>query len=274
MTDHIDFDHVAQAWLREGPDQLADHILDAALEQVHDTAQLRRRGLRWRFPDMSSSLRIAGALTVVAIAAAGTFALLPRQPSVGTIASPIPAPTTSVAPASVAPTAAAPTASAAAPVALIPFQSTRYHYSMDRPASWTAVAGTEDWAPDRFPSPGGVAEDRFVSDKDPDTWILATSDPLRPGEQAGARRSKLDQENTTICALPGQPYGFHSLAPVEVDGVSARREAWECGQWMFTELFFANADRVYLIDLARTGQVPTDADQATLERMLTTFRFR
>jgi hypothetical protein len=269
MTDIDDFERISWAWLREGPDQLSDRVLGSALAEIHLTTQ-RRRWAAWRLPDMPSMLKIPITLAIAMIVAAGGYALVSRQPSIGATSSPTSsAPTTPP-----TPTASAPTGSPPAPVALVPFQSPRYQYSMDRPATWTTVTGTQDWAPDTIPSPGGVSEDRFVSDVDPQTWILATSDALRAGEQPVARQSKLDQENATVCSIPGQAGGLRGTTTVVIDGVSARREAWDCGEWTVSELFFVHADRVYLIDLASKGHPLTDADKATLERMLATFRFR
>jgi hypothetical protein len=70
----MDFDQVAAAWLAEGPNLLADHVLDAALGEVHVTRQRRPQPILGRF---SMSRRQARALAlagvVIALVAAGAI---------------------------------------------------------------------------------------------------------------------------------------------------------------------------------------------------------
>jgi heat shock protein HslJ len=77
MTDARDFDRLAAAYLADGPTQLADRVLDAALDEVHLTSQRRvTRGVPWRFPIMNG-LHVSGWRTnVVAIGLLGLLVIV------------------------------------------------------------------------------------------------------------------------------------------------------------------------------------------------------
>src|SRR3954471_17875846 len=87
-----DFDRLASAWLEDGPAELQDRVLDAALREVHQTHQRRHVAPR-RFPQMSLfSTGLAGRAIGVAAAVAvalGALSLLAMRPGlVGQAASP------------------------------------------------------------------------------------------------------------------------------------------------------------------------------------------
>ena len=66
------FDHLAVAWLLEGPTQLNDQVLHAALAEVHGTAQ-RRRPIslgRVRMPQMSRIAIVVGAAALLVLGGA------------------------------------------------------------------------------------------------------------------------------------------------------------------------------------------------------------
>jgi hypothetical protein len=56
MSTNRNFDRIAEAWLAEGPSELADRVLDAALDEVHLTSQRRRMAVPWRTPQMPMPL--------------------------------------------------------------------------------------------------------------------------------------------------------------------------------------------------------------------------
>jgi len=64
MTTDRDFGRIAEAWLVEGPTQLADRVLAAALDEVHLTHQRRRPPVPWRFTLMPLSVRLVGAALI------------------------------------------------------------------------------------------------------------------------------------------------------------------------------------------------------------------
>lgn len=245
MTDHIDFDNVARAWLHEGPDRLADRVLDDALEQIHGTSQRGSLGVLWRLPQMSPITRMATALAMVAlVAVAGAF-VVQRTSNVAT------------APAS-------PTPTAAPSIQLTPYTSDRFHYSMGHPASWAVQPATTDASEDPF----GHGVDRYTIDGATDTWVLVSSDPLRPGEKPLERQGSIDQANAMSCL-------YKKLATtITLDGVDARREELYCFQRdNILEVFVVHADRSYFVQLFAKGVPLRDGDRAIFEQMLTSFRF-
>jgi len=68
MSD-TDFDRTARLWLQDGPSQLADRVLDAALDEIHVTRQRRALWPARRFSSMTTTIRIA------AVIAAALFAI-------------------------------------------------------------------------------------------------------------------------------------------------------------------------------------------------------
>lgn len=80
MNTHHNFDRIAREWLSDGPRELSDRVLIAALDEVHLTRQRRAMGVQWRFSFMNSQLKLAAAATAVAVAAVG-IALVLRGPS-------------------------------------------------------------------------------------------------------------------------------------------------------------------------------------------------
>lgn len=89
MSTNRSFDRIAEAWLAEGPNELADRVLDAALQQVHSTKQRRRLPASRRTLPMNILTRLAASIAMVTIVGLG--ALMFVAPGVGPGASPIPA---------------------------------------------------------------------------------------------------------------------------------------------------------------------------------------
>lgn len=99
MSTNRDFDRIASAWLTEGPSELADRVLDAALDEVHLTHQRRRLPVPWRTPTLNTPLRLAAGIAIIAVVGyAGLTFLNPRigpgaGPSPTPTAAPVPTPT-------------------------------------------------------------------------------------------------------------------------------------------------------------------------------------
>ena len=101
MTDQRELDRILGAFFAEGPEELADRVIDAALDQVDHTRQRRAMRMPRRFETMPMFTRVAAAAVIGVVAVGGTiFLLRPGQSSgVGgpgpTTATPIvtPAPT-------------------------------------------------------------------------------------------------------------------------------------------------------------------------------------
>jgi hypothetical protein len=81
MSTNADFDRHAAAFLADGPTELADRVLDAALREVHQTRQRRRWAVPWRLFDMRSAPRFAAAGIATVLALGGVAYLIGlRQP--------------------------------------------------------------------------------------------------------------------------------------------------------------------------------------------------
>lgn len=90
MTDQRELDRILVAFLREGTNEIADRVIDNALDQIDHIPQRRAMRLPRRFQMTQMQLRLATAAVIGVLAIGGSLYLLQRgQPSVGT-ASPSP----------------------------------------------------------------------------------------------------------------------------------------------------------------------------------------
>jgi hypothetical protein len=84
MTDQRELDRMLGAFLGEGADELADRVIDAALDEIDHTQQRRVVRLPRRFPTMNTYSRLGAAAVIGVLAVAGTLVLVQRgQPGVG-----------------------------------------------------------------------------------------------------------------------------------------------------------------------------------------------
>lgn len=103
MTDQRELDRLLVAYFAEGTNELADRVIDAALDQIVHTRQRRPLRVPRRFPTMTTPFRLATAAVIGVLAVAGAFYLLqPSQPAVGP---PGPTPTPDATKGALAPTA-------------------------------------------------------------------------------------------------------------------------------------------------------------------------
>ena len=92
MTDRRELDRLLGSYFASGTDELADRVIDAALDQIDHTRQRRALRMPRRFPTMTIPIRLAAAAVIAVLAVGGAFYLFkPDQPSVG---GPTPAPAT------------------------------------------------------------------------------------------------------------------------------------------------------------------------------------
>ncbi|MET1232903.1 MAG: hypothetical protein ABWY52_08660, partial [Candidatus Limnocylindrales bacterium] len=113
MNGNTDFDRIAQSWLQDGPTEMPDRSLQAALDEVHVTTQRRFGAARRTFPMSSNIWRVAAAAVIGILVIVGGLAFLSgRQGGVGG------APATT-APATASPTVQ-PSAAAGPPYGQIP----------------------------------------------------------------------------------------------------------------------------------------------------------
>ncbi len=90
MSEH-DFDRTARLWLEDGPTDMPDRALQAALDEIHVTQQRRAWWPARRFPSMSNGIRLAAVVAaVLVIAFVGINLISPKN---GGIGGPAPTPT-------------------------------------------------------------------------------------------------------------------------------------------------------------------------------------
>src|SRR6478735_6562084 len=75
MTDQRDLDRILGAYFVDGTDELADRVIDAALDQIDHTNQRRPLRLPWRFRTMTMPFRLATAALIGALVLGGAFLL-------------------------------------------------------------------------------------------------------------------------------------------------------------------------------------------------------
>ena len=85
MTDQRELDRLLDAFFVEGTDELADRVIDSALDQIDHTQQRRALRMPRRLSTMNMFTRVAAAAVIGVLAAGATFYLIrPGQPAVGT----------------------------------------------------------------------------------------------------------------------------------------------------------------------------------------------
>jgi sugar lactone lactonase YvrE len=83
MSTDRDLTIVVRAWLDEGVTRMPDHVLDSVLHQLPTTHQRRARWPAWRFPTMSTTIRLAVAAAAISLFAV-VVGIAPRANGPGT----------------------------------------------------------------------------------------------------------------------------------------------------------------------------------------------
>lgn len=198
MNGERDFERIAQAWLADGPDRLADRVLDAVVDDIHQTRQRRVMRVPWRFQSMTISARIAAAAAIAALLVGGALYVGQRDQS--NVGNPSSAPTLS------------PSASATAvPAMTTVFNSPRNGYSISHPDGWTATPATEPWALGKATLWGDPALDAIQSSN---ARLVVASQRLAIGQSSDAWMvAYCEQSGGTNCAgVPG------TWEPVQMGG--------------------------------------------------------
>jgi hypothetical protein len=265
MNTQSGFDRHAAAWLADGPSELSDRVLDAALREVHMTQQRRRWSTPWRFPDMpalSRATTLAAVLVVAVIALGGAVYLIgPRFGTGGSTPSPVttPGPTT--------------TANLLDVSTWTPFTSARYGFNARYPSSFSAVPSFTSW---QIPNFTGNMFDGFRSEGIV-RWLYGASMAI-PAEMTqdawldAYRRDIVEDESPLE---PEQCFASNDVwTSITIDGRAAQVRT---GCQTLEAIVFVD-DRVYLFGAsAYDSVVPSTAElgvpddfRALLETWLTT----
>lgn len=267
MNQNSILDRRAAAWLADGPTELADRVLEAALNEVHLTKQRRVLRVSWRFLRMPALSRATGiaAVALVALIGAGTLIYLnhsaPGGP--GGPGEPTDPPTATASPA-----AAVTTAPTIAPT--IPpttgwqtYLSETYGFSISFPDDWTVVAQAErPWQPgdgqiqdapnaELFASPGSDTIGMSALKMPVGTWgDVGTDDGLVAWAQAFC-----DDDGNAWCSEVPERAQVICIKPQNSDGTCPRRALLlptANVQYAFTpESFTSGVSRVIVVIVGR-----------------------
>ena len=83
MTDQRDLDRLLDAFFVEGTNEVADRVIDGALDQVDHTSQRRALRVPRRFPTMTMSTRVAAAAVIGVLAVGATLFVIRPGSAVG-----------------------------------------------------------------------------------------------------------------------------------------------------------------------------------------------
>lgn len=256
MSTNRNFDRIAEAWLANGPTELADRVLHAALREVHVTQQRRRWAAPWRTQPMPFPMRAGGAMiAIVAVAGLAALILINRGPGIG-------APATQTPTATPVPTAIGPT-----PIPTLSletstwtaFTSARYGFSARYPSSFRTVPSNFAF---RIPNYTGNMFDGFNSDGSV-TWLYGAS-MSHPSSRSGVTQEawlEAYRQDVVEDESPLEPEhcfeARENWTSVTIDGVAGdlRTGCQTLEAFAFVE------DRVYLFGAsAYDGAVPETAE--------------
>jgi hypothetical protein len=181
MSTNDEFERISKAWLADGPSELADRVLDAALREVHLTHQRRRLAL-WRTTHMSflssNPARLAAVVVVATVAIGGALYLL--GPNRGAVGGPVPTP--SLPPPTTAPSptvAPSPTLGPIDTATWTTYTSNRYGFTIGHPADWIVLPSGHQWTfpadATQFPPPGSETFHTPADDVEVSAWSVAVT---------------------------------------------------------------------------------------------------
>jgi hypothetical protein len=263
----LEFERVSQAWLAEGPTELADRVLAAALADVHRSHQRRTVfGVPWRFPPVNSIPRLLVAAAVIAVIGVGGLALLLR-PASGPAAPSQSAPAVAPSPSALRSSSSAASSPSVTPsaIALTTFTSSLLGYSVGLPDGWTQADAPEGLPEELYPGPDSKLAERFTATGG-SPWLVVSSPPvggdLTP-EQWLARSREISTENG--CRVLGSE-------PRTVDGIAVDQDIFACSNEIVLVAAVVRGDRIHQIAFGYLAG--NDAASRELYRqMLASFAF-
>ncbi len=290
MTEN-DFDRTARLWLDDGPTQMSDRALQAALDEIHVTRQSRAWWPARRFSSMGIAVRVAaGVAAVLVVAFVGINLFSSRNGGIGGPApSPTPTPTPTPTPLALSvtevPSSLEPGTYAVADPFLVPF-------SVSVPDGWQGNIGGPYFVNlERASGSGAVLFSIF--DKvyaDPCHYDQGLMSPL-PGPTADdlatalARMPGVDATTPTDVTLAGfQGKQLTLTAPASFSGCTlapgGSYRVWELPLGATNDMTPGERDRVWILDVGgkrlviEAPEMPgqTAQDKAAVQGVLDSLR--
>ena len=185
MSADRDIERLLDAWLADGPMQVSDHAFDEAVGRVHRQRQRPAwRFLTWRFPAMSTPLKLAltGA-ALLAVLLGGTVFLSGGGAGPGPTPSPTPTSTPS------------PTPSPTSAPARMQVQGDPASWTAVIPAGWTGAGSSRITASQGFADPTGIsvgASGAVNVPSDPCDAVGKVSDAASPADVVAELEARED----------------------------------------------------------------------------------
>jgi hypothetical protein len=241
MTHPVDIDPILDRWFDDGPTEIADRVIDGALELIDSTPQEQRSRLSgWRRPTGASFdalSKLAAVVLLVVLVGAGVSVLKDQAGRQGALPSPS-------APAS-------PMPSASDPLSGWPsFRSVRHGYALRYPPGWTARAAAAPWlygASDPLDIVGSMAVDQFDAPSGASLVVASIVLPAGLSESEWRARGSAP----TACSPPRSEW-----TPVTIDGLPGGLHGGMAG-CDYTEAAVADGGRVYQFRIYADRQSPS-----------------
>jgi hypothetical protein len=273
MNANHEFDRIAQAWLAEGPEQLPDRVLDAVVEEIHQTRQGHARRVPWRDLRMNHVSRALAGIAAIAVVLVGGTILLRSGTSPGPIGGPSPSPSS--------PAPSASTAAILPPVVpssvLVNFSSAAYGYSIDYPSNWKSRSSNRQILVHEYPyapsGQSGSAVDLFsaTATGDTDPVLVVAAPIVDSGMTLVAWVAVIEKLQIDDSCPPPE-----ASEDVQVGGEPGRLLTWNCPffvYWVAVE-HGTRAYHVIWIDQKALGSPAIQAtDKALFEKILATLTF-
>lgn len=236
MTGRTEVELILDRYLADGPERVADRVIDVALDQVDHKPQRRATRVPWRYLEMTTLLKpaLAGA-AIVAVLLVGVLFL--DRGMTGPGAAPVdPSPSPSP--------SASPTADPTDTADWKTYTSARYGYQMDYPLLGIASAASRDWElTDRNDNltPGA---DKFMVEGPPESFLVTAFADDLPAGMAQAEWSAAYWEGAPEACTPSGP----NARPITVGGVSGTLvDRRACGEGAHVVVFIDSRVHVFAI---------------------------
>jgi hypothetical protein len=254
VTSQRDLESTLDRFFELGADEVADRVIDDALQSIAHTPQRRARLVPWRFLDMSSTWRLATIAVAVVLAVGGAAWIIGRVagPSVGSGPSPVASatPSATLAPSPSPSPSANPTPTATPPstTGWLPFTSSHYGYQIAYPPTWVATQATRSWATTTDPlaaaAPGGDLDVFLGGPNGDQTAVLGFAADFPAGTSEDAWLTSYYAGRNYCATMP-------TFEPITVDGHPGRLDpCYDAQAFVFV------GNRVYVFVIYRTQMQP------------------